>query len=408
MKLVHVAVMGVVVFAAIGAGVAHATSGGGAQTILNAPVVTPGVEEEGDTSTFTDTCTNGFEFWQLQLTQGDLVKLTWGVPAAVDTVALWAPGTVDADHSTCLYASGWSGWTSSPVFSDTDTTPATGRVSQTVASADGSYPLLFLNTTGANAGPYSFTATVLHAASLSLPHRSTIDGDGTLQVSVRAPDSAPISDPGLKLTLLGYWSARAGGGERAHTLAHATPTAGAATFSYSLPISEWGKKIHVRVVGAGASYQLATSDREKVKVRVPREFGPALVAATDLRTASTRLRQAIYWAGPRKGSHYEFTRTSKGYAYVRYLPHGVKAGGAPGKHLIVATYPYRGAYAALKKYAHGKVVAGPNGSIHFVLPGQSTSVYVAFPKVNYEIEVYDPKAAVALAVASSGLVTPVR
>ena len=70
----------------------------------------------------------------------------------------------------------------------------------------------------------------------------------------------------------------------------------------------------------------------------------------------------------------------------------------------------RGAYQALKDYAKsakGKVVAGPNGSIFVVDPTSPKSVYVAWPKVDYEIEVYDPKPKVARAIAASGEVQPV-
>src|SRR5260221_3663050 len=140
MKSVGVAVIGFCTLVAIWAGVARATGGGG--TIASAPVAPAGVQQAGDTASFTDSCQNAYEFWMLNLTQGDLVKITWGSPAAVDTVALWPAGTTDANNDGCLYASGWSHWTSSPVLSDSNGTPSTTRVSQTTVAADGSYPLL--------------------------------------------------------------------------------------------------------------------------------------------------------------------------------------------------------------------------------------------------------------------------
>jgi hypothetical protein len=407
MRFVGVAVIGGCVLAAIGAGAARATVGGG-DTIATAPVVAPGVLENGSTATFTDSCQNGHEFWMLQLEQGDLVKITWGSPAAVDTLALWAPGTTDANNDGCLYASGWSHWTGSPVLEDSNGV-AGNHVAQTVATATGSYPLLFLNTTGANAGAYSFTAVVLHAASVSLPHRSTIRGSGTLKASVSAPDGSAITDDTLTLTLTGYWSSRAGAPASAHKLASATPTNGKVTFSYSLPATEWGKTIRLDISGGGASssYQTVMSAKLAVKVLVPIGNPVGLVPSSALKEASKLLRQPIYWAGPRKGFHYEFWRLTNGNIYVRYLPHGVKAGVTSAKFLIVATYPYRGAYAALTKYSHGKAVAGPHGSIYFARPTDPKSVYVAFPNVNYEVEIYDPSAAVSRSIAATGRVVPV-
>src|SRR5205085_7031602 len=107
--------------------------------------------------------------------------------------------------------------------------------------------------------------------------------------------------------------------------------------------------------------------KESVKVLVTTGV-PVAVSSAELRTASKLLRQPIYWAGRARGYHYELTRTANGYDYVRYLPHGVQAGDPRPKFLVVATYPFPGAYRALKKYAKGKAVAGPHGSIYFQRP----------------------------------------
>ncbi len=410
MRSVGLAVVGVCALVAICASVASATVGGGG-SIATAPAVPAGVEQSGNTTAFTDACGLGYEFWTLQLKKGDLVKITWGATAAVDALSLWSPDTVDADHPSCLYGgglTGWDGWTASPVLYDSNAlTTGSQRLAQTVVQTDGSYPLLLLDATGASAGPYSFTAVVLHAASVTLPHRSTIPGAGTLKASVVDPDAVGIDDSTLKLTLHGYWSARRGAPPRPHKLATARPTNGSATFSYSLPARVWGKKIRVDISGGGSSYQPVTSQRDSVKVRVP-TGSPVLLGPTQLKAASKLLRQPIYWAGRKKGRHYEFTRTANGYLYVRYLPHGVQAGDTRTKFLIVATYPFPQAYAAVKKYSHGKAVAGPHGSIYYVRPDDPKSVLVAFPNVPDEIEVYDPSPAVARMIVATGLLRPVR
>jgi len=406
MRSVGTAVIGLCALAAICAGVAGAAGGG--DTIATAPVVPAGAPQSGNTSSFTDTCQNGFEFWMLQLKQGDLVKITWNAPPAVDALALFPTGTSDAAHDGCLYASDWSQWTVSPVLSDSNETPATTRLSQSVVPANGNYPLLFLDTTGTqNAGAYTFTAVVLHGASVSLPHVSAIPGNGTLTADVRAPDHSPISDSSLKLTLKGYWSTVAGSPPSAHKLATATPSNGTAQFDYRLPPRLWRKKIRLQITGGGSSYQAVTSQKESVKVLIP-EIGPVLLSSHQLAVESNLLRQPIYWAGPKHGSRYEFTRATNGYVYVRYLPHGVRAGHRGTKWLIVATYPVRGAFSALKKYAHGKAVAGPNRSIFYVRPDYRKSVLMAFPGVNDQIEVYGPSPAVARAIVESGRVRPVR
>ena len=48
------------------------------------------------------------------------------------------------------------------------------------------------------------------------------------------------------------------------------------------------------------------------------------------------------------------------------------------------------------------------GGVAFYSRSRPTSVYVAFPHVDYEIEVYDPSAGRARRLVRSGLVTTIR
>ena len=75
--------------------------------------------------------------------------------------------------------------------------------------------------------------------------------------------------------------------------------------------------------------------------------------------------------------------------------------------MIVATYPFPNAYARLKKGAKGRVVAGKNGSIVWVRTKNPQSVYIAWKRVGYEVEVYSPNASKAAKIAESGQVVSV-
>ena len=131
-------------------------------------------------------------------------------------------------------------------------------------------------------------------------------------------------------------------------------------------------------------------------------IGPVAESKNQLMNRALAVGGPIYWIGPKKGFHYEFQRLTNHNIYVRYLPKGVEAGGKPGKLLIVATYPMTNAYARLQKGGASGVVAGKNGSIVWVRTGDPNSVYVAWPHVPYEIEVYDPSPSEAARVAKSG------
>ena len=136
-------------------------------------------------------------------------------------------------------------------------------------------------------------------------------------------------------------------------------------------------------------------------------IGPLFMSADQLRSESKSLGTPIYWAGPEKGVHYEFSRTTLGYLFVRYVPKGKPVGAQPGGFLTVGTYPHSEAFQAVKQEAGGHSLHGPHGSVVYPRP-KGTSVLLAFPRGEYEIEVFDPIGAVAKAIATSGQVRTVR
>ena len=106
-------------------------------------------------------------------------------------------------------------------------------------------------------------------------------------------------------------------------------------------------------------------------------------------------------------AHCQLTRTATGRVYIRYLPPGVNAGAPGGKYLIVATYPFTGAYRALQTLANGKGISVPGHGIAYIDPKDPTSVHLAYPGINFQVEVYDPSPARSLRIARSGDVRPV-
>ena len=136
-------------------------------------------------------------------------------------------------------------------------------------------------------------------------------------------------------------------------------------------------------------------------------LGPIAVTAAALAQLAAAASQPVYWAGPTAGDAYEFTRTTNGDVYVRYLPKGVKAGAPGAKYLIVVTYPFPNAFNALKVVAKGAEVRIPGGGIALVDTAYPKSVHFAFPNVAYEGEVFDPSPAKSLRVATSTALHPV-
>lgn len=139
------------------------------------------------------------------------------------------------------------------------------------------------------------------------------------------------------------------------------------------------------------------------------KIGPIVLSASGLRSfVRGTLKQPVYWAGEKPGVAYELTRTTTGNVYVRYLPKGLPAGYPRPNYLIIATYPYPNALQRLKAVANGGGVTLPSGAFARPDPTYPKSVHMAFPGVNYEVEVYDPSPSVSERIAVSGAIQQVH
>jgi hypothetical protein len=130
------------------------------------------------------------------------------------------------------------------------------------------------------------------------------------------------------------------------------------------------------------------------------------VSETQLNNLATTAGHPVFWIGSKSGYTYELSQSPNGNIYVRYLPAGVAVGSSK-PYLTVGTYPFAGAYAALQ------TVSRQNGETHFrlahgglavVASSYPDSVHIAYPGVDYQVEVYDPTPGVASALVAGGKV----
>ena len=78
--------------------------------------------------------------------------------------------------------------------------------------------------------------------------------------------------------------------------------------------------------------------------------------------------------------------------------------------MTIGTYPVPDAHAALQALAEkpgAHTAKTPDGGLVVVTEQNPTSVYIAYPDTDYQVEVYDPDPRKALEVATSGAVVPV-
>lgn len=123
----------------------------------------------------------------------------------------------------------------------------------------------------------------------------------------------------------------------------------------------------------------------------------AAVSAQQLATLAASVHHPVFWLGTKANTTYELVRSSNGAIYIRYLPPGV-AVGAAGEYLTVATYPFPGAYAAIQAVSQQPGITPiklQNGGAAETSVSDSTNVHAAYPGVDYQAEVFDPRAGAA-------------
>lgn len=134
-----------------------------------------------------------------------------------------------------------------------------------------------------------------------------------------------------------------------------------------------------------------------------------VVTESELLGAMEGVGYPVYWAGPRLGVKYEVSRPEEGRAFVRYLPKGEKAESAK-PFLTVGSYQQPDALASIRELGQKQgavLVDVAGGGAGYSKGPEATSAYLAFPGVETQIEVYDPKPGKALDLIRSGAIVPV-
>jgi hypothetical protein len=131
--------------------------------------------------------------------------------------------------------------------------------------------------------------------------------------------------------------------------------------------------------------------------------GKVALTESELIEAVKKLGVDVYWAGPVKGAKYTLAVPADGQAYVRYLPNGDGLTDTKPNYVVIATYTTTNAFSATQaagNQSNGVTFINAEGAAVYYNKDTPTNVYVAYPNLNYQIEVFDPIAATALDIAS--------
>jgi hypothetical protein len=159
------------------------------------------------------------------------------------------------------------------------------------------------------------------------------------------------------------------------------------------------------------AFELVSSGQLAAVATAATRAAASAASVEQLRTLAMSLGHPIYWAGSQPRVTYELTKTKDGRVYIRYLPAGVSVGDPRPNYLTVGTYPLRHALAILKATAaksNAATLRLSGGGLGLVDPKHTKSVYVAYPGVDFQVEVYDPSPGRARQLVTSGRIQPVR
>jgi hypothetical protein len=134
------------------------------------------------------------------------------------------------------------------------------------------------------------------------------------------------------------------------------------------------------------------------------------VTTSELSEFAASRASGLFWAGARDRTVIELTETPQGSLFVRYLGRASQVGSPTADFLVVATYRRPNAFAGLQAAGRrpGAVTLRVRGG-GLAVYGRAhpTSVYLAYPGSDRQIEVYHPDATEARRLVRSGAIVPV-
>jgi hypothetical protein len=162
------------------------------------------------------------------------------------------------------------------------------------------------------------------------------------------------------------------------------------------------------LISSGVTYSITSKSSTASPAAATSTFteviaGKVALTEPELIAAVKQLGVDVYWAGSVKDAKYTLAVPADGQAYVRYLPNGQGIEDTKPNYVVIATYTTTDAFTATQaagNTSNGVTFINFEGAAVYYNKSTPTNVYVAYPNLNYQIEVFDPIAATALDIAS--------
>lgn len=172
-----------------------------------------------------------------------------------------------------------------------------------------------------------------------------------------------------------------------------------------------GAVIAVALLAGFLVWLLVIRDDDEAPDGAERAQAPVATSEAGLSKLAGEVGHPIYWAGPIEGSQLEVKSNRQGEIFLRYLTGDAEIGDSREDYLTVGTYPFPDAMGTLENLAQeeGAITnSTPDGGFILTNKDNPTSVYIAYPDDDLQIEVYDPDPVRAFELASSGEIVAIE
>lgn len=155
----------------------------------------------------------------------------------------------------------------------------------------------------------------------------------------------------------------------------------------------------------GVDFSLGRNSVGSTIVSTEAQSGQVALTEAQLRAEVKKITVPVYWVGAQAGALYTLENQANTRIFVRYLPDGKIPPQGEASKRIVGTYILKGAFDSTKQagttIANGIGYINDDGAAVYYNSTSPTNVYVAFPNVDAQIEIFDPTKGIAVQLATS-------
>lgn len=172
---------------------------------------------------------------------------------------------------------------------------------------------------------------------------------------------------------------------------------------YFFPLTVAVTAILTALIVLGLTQQISPTLSDRTTLAAQTSGGVCLTES-ELKSIIRDNNIQAYWTGPLKNATYTLNSSTAGQVFIRYVPEGEKCDDVRPNFRVIATYQESDAFATTESAgttADGVSLLNADGSIVYFNKNVPTNIYLAYPGIDYQIEIYDPDPKEAVSIATT-------